>query len=252
MKNNKNIISENEAELARMYTWNTKRQINEVLGTIVVGGILGAGALTALSAMRRAKKEKDWARNYVGSSARASRVGAPGTRSYQDLQDRATKIGVARAAHSTFGNLEGKMGNLIAGLAPRSPDNSVDRGAIRQRVKQKLTGFAGKFMKKDRDPTTGRTVYSPTFLSRTIQGVGNLAGNIAANYTRSVTSRLRDRLFSPGTPVERLLRGDAEPTSRLPTHADMRQRNREVNALLRGLKNPAGKVTRSPGRYRLP
>jgi hypothetical protein len=32
----------------------------------------------------------------------------------------------------------------------------------------------------------------------------------------------------------------------------MRQRNREVNALLRGLKNPTGKVTRSPGRYRLP
>lgn len=231
-------LREHAAEHAAFSRWSRRKQLNEILGTVLLGaGLLGAGALAYKGARGATKWGRSTQRELDPNDPHYSQ---PGTKTHQDALDRAKDKATARAVGITATGTDSGIGSFADSLRARgtkikdpagsgSMIVSPDRGGLRQKVKQKLERFAGKFDRIKKD-SSGRVISrEPSVVSKVISGVGGVAGTLAANFMRNKALDLQQHLFKAGTPLSKMTAG-SRPRSFPGFSPD---ENRAANANLR-------------------
>jgi hypothetical protein len=243
MSINKKYLREHAAEHAAFSRWSRRRQLNEVLGTVLLGaGLLGAGAL----AYKGARGATKWGRSTQRELDPTNRHYAqPGTLAHQRALDRAKDKATARAVGITATGTESKIGTFADALRPRGtkvkdPITGAlrvdpDRGKTRQKLRQGLEKFAGKFDRIKKD-SSGRVISrKPSLVSKVISGVGGVAGNLAANFMRNKALELQQHLFKAGTPLSKITAGPKPRSFAGLTPDETRAANANLRRQLGGL-----------------
>lgn len=215
MSINKKYLREHAAEHAAFSRWSRRRQLNEVLGTaLFMAGLLGAGAL----AYKGARGATKWGRSTQRELDPTNRRYAPpGTLKHQRALDIAKDKATARAVGITATGTESAIGSFADALRPRGTKVKdpitgelrvdPDRGEFRQKLRQGLEKFAGRFDRIKKD-SSGRVISrNPSLVSKVISGVGGVAGNLAANFMRNKALELQQHLFKAGTPLSKITAG---------------------------------------------